>query len=248
MLVWVASYPRSGNTLTMLTLRDGFGIGSLGAVYHGAEVHWEFIRDQETVPPTLEAPSRWQPPAPLARLKGDALLDALRDQPEPYFMKTHLASRASDPAPALYIVRDGRDALVSHAHFVAGEDAPRFRGLSFNRRLSELIRRGVRVQRGWSGNVRAWRERNAPTALIRFEDLIVDPVGVVARGCKELGVPLPEPEGDLYSFAELRERYPLVFRKGKVGSWREEMPPRLQERFWRIHGAQMESLGYRRQQ
>src|SRR3954468_13687435 len=151
----------------MLTLRDAFGISSQGAVYRN-EVRWEFIRDQETVPPTREAPSPWKPPGALADLERDALLDALRQRPESYFMKTHLVSRASDPAPALYVVRDGRDALVSHAHWVKDIDSPRFEGLSFERRLAELIDPGIRAHGGWSGNVQAWQGRDAPTATIRF--------------------------------------------------------------------------------
>ena len=31
-LVWVASYPRSGNTLTLLTIRDVFGVKELGRI------------------------------------------------------------------------------------------------------------------------------------------------------------------------------------------------------------------------
>jgi hypothetical protein len=150
----------------------------------------------------------------------------------------------TDPAPALYIVRDGRDAIVSHAHYVAAEDTPRFRGLSFDRRVASLIRPGVPAYGHWSRNVKRWRGREAPMTTIRFEELIRDPIRVVTRGCEELGVPLPDPSGSVPSFDRLRERAPKLFRQGIVGSWRNEMPPRLQERFWRIHGAQMRALNY----
>src|SRR5437879_528140 len=36
---------------------------------------------------------------------------------EPLFYKTHGLPEAGDTRPAVYIVRDGRDALVSYAHF-----------------------------------------------------------------------------------------------------------------------------------
>lgn len=241
MLVWVACYPRSGNTLTMLVLRDVFGISRVAAVY-GRQVTWGFAGNLEELPPTLESAASWQPPEELANLRDDDLLDALRQHSESYFVKTHLRSKAADSAPALYLVRDGRDALVSHAHLV--QERPRFRDMNFDRRLAALIHPGIRAQGGWSGNVRAWRRRSAPTAIARFEDLIDDPVAVVTGACAELGIPLPEPAGELRSFSELHESYPSLFRRGMVGAWRDEMPPHLQERFWRVHGAEMEALGY----
>src|SRR5436190_562124 len=166
MLIWVASYPRSGNTLTMLTLED--------------------------------------------------------------------------------VVRDGRDAIVSHAHFVKERDLPDFRDLSFDRRVAVLTRPGMRAYGDWSRNVRRWRRRRAPVAIIRFEELLRDPARVVARGCETIGVHLGDADGQLHSFDYLRERLPVLFRRGVVGGWRDEMAPELQERFWRVHGDEMEALGYRR--
>ena len=240
MLVWVASYPRSGNTLTLLVLRDAFGIAHLGADFSD---DLSLGRIPERALPGNDA-IRWRPPPELEGLEGDALLDALRERPEPYFVKTHRLSRAADSAPALYLVRDGRDALVSHAHFVADNDAPRFRGQDFDRRLATLIHPGIRAHGGWSESVRAWRDRAAPTATIRFEELIADPVAVVATACAEIGVGLPEPAGGAPSFDRLRGLSPLIFRRGQVGAWREEMPAHMQERFWDLHGGQMEALGY----
>ena len=37
-----------------------------------------------------------------------------------------------------------------------------------------------------------------------------------------------------------------MHRRGKAGSWQEEMPPEIEERFWSIHGEEMDALGYSR--
>jgi hypothetical protein len=241
-LIWVASYPRSGNTLTLLVLRDVFGTNRLGSDFND-----DFSLGKI---PDHALPGRatyaWDPPRQVRGLSGDALLDSLRARPEAYFIKTHRLARASDPAPALYLVRDGRDALVSQAHLVKANDVPRFRNQSFDRRLAELIDPGIRSQGGWSRNVRAWRERSAPTAVIRFEDLIADPVAAISRECAAIGAPLGEPTAPPPSFDRLRELAPWIFRRGALGSWRDEMSPELERRFWRLHGREMRALGYPR--
>lgn len=243
MLVWVASYPRSGNTLAMLVLRDVFGVGRLGAVYGGKQIVWHFIRDPGLIPPQTGS-AEWKPPEEFAGLGSEPLLDAVRARPEPYFIKTHRIAMATDPAPALYLVRDGRDAVVSQAHFVADRDRPEFKELSFNRRLARLTHPGIRAQGPWSRHVRVWRGRAAPTALVRFERLIADPAVELARACAQIEVPLGEPAGRLRTFDDLHARHPTLFRRGTTAGWKDEMAPHLQERFWRCHGAEMEALGY----
>lgn len=241
-IVWVASYPRSGNHLFLLTLRDRFGVDALGVIVE------EDLRLGR--PPGLpERPPKmapWQLPPGFRGLLGPDLLNAVRERPEPYFIKTHRLAEAPDRAPAVYIVRDGRDALVSHAHFVEARDAPRFRGQPFRRRLADLIDPGIRAYGTWSRNVRAWRDRTGATEIVRYEDLVADPTAEVSRVCDRLGIPLTAGRGSVTPFAELQADNPIVYRRGVVGAWRDEMPPDLERRFWGIHGAEMKALGYRR--
>ena len=102
-------------------------------------------------------------------------------------------------------MRDGRDAIVSHAHFVADRGTPRFRGLDFDQRLEQLIRPGVPAYGHWSRNVRRWRRRDAPTSTIRFEQLIRDPAGAIAAALKGLDISVGDPRGDGADFGHLRE-------------------------------------------
>jgi hypothetical protein len=238
-LVWVASYPRSGNSLFRLTIRDAFGIGEVGNI-HRNDLALGYLGDK------VGTGERAYAPRPeLVGLDRHDLLGAIRERPEPFFIKTHRLRDALDPAPAAYIVRDGRDALVSHAHFV--ENGPtRFRDQPFDRRLEMLIEPGVRAYGHWSCNVERWRERVAPTTILRFEDLVRDPVAVVSGACGDLGIALPATRGLPPGFADLHSANPRMFRKGQIGAWRNEMAPRLEQRFWRVHGAEMEACGYSR--
>jgi hypothetical protein len=224
-LVWLASFPRSGNTLTMRTLADVYGIKRLCTIFQDQLLMKGWRRG-------------YRLPAELVGLPKDELLEALRARPEPFFVKSHRIEDSADPAPALYCVRDGRDVQVSLAHWIKGKKNGPYR-LPFDERLGVLV-----SSDSWSRNVRAWRTRTAPTALVRFEELVADPASTVKRACDELGVALPEPTGELTSFEELKAKNPLMHRRGKPGSWREEMSPANERSFWRLHREEMEALGY----
>src|SRR5918999_1204055 len=225
MIVWVASYPRSGNNLcSRQTLRAVFR-ATTGAVEN--------------------------PDSLVARLSLDPDADpveAMREHDETIFLKTHRIVDANAPDPAIYLVRDGRDSLVSHAHFVKSQrDRTSSSSQSFEEILAALIERRDHPYGSWSANVRAWTGRGAPTQVIRFEELAENTVGVVRKAVEALGVPLRKPSGEPPSFEELHEQEPDLYRRGKSGAWWSEFPPDLQIRFWRLHGAEMEAMGYSRE-
>jgi Sulfotransferase domain len=225
MIVWVASYPRSGNNLcSRQTLRSVFG-ATTGAV-----------ENPQMLTPRLELDPEADP------------VEAMREHDETIFLKTHRIADANAPDPAIYLVRDGRDSLVSHAHFIRSQrDRSSKSSRSFEETLAALIQRKDHPYGSWSANVRAWTHRKAPTQVIRFEELAEDSVEVVRKAVDALGVPLPEPSGEPPSFQELHEEDPELYRRGKSGVWKSEFPPDLQSLFWRLHGAEMEALGYSRE-
>jgi hypothetical protein len=227
MIVWIASFPRSGNNLFRATLHRLFGVKS-GSVFP----------EPPGADPFLDALSLHLP---------EDSIDALREQDAPVFVKTHRLADADESSPAIYLVRDGRDALVSYAHFVKARRERGFRSLNFRRALSKLIEREIHPYGSWSSNVRAWTRRDAPTAVVRFEELVESPAGIVRDAVESLGVSLPSPTGELPSFEELHERNPVVFRRGEIGSWTSELPARLEQRFWELYGAEMLVMGYSRE-
>src|SRR5262245_22109003 len=158
MLVWLASYPRSGNTMVRIVLRQAFDLNTL-AVYpekNGRRTNMRVRLD----------------------FGGHAEdLEALRQGPEPHLVKTH--DGPTDDAPALCLVRDGRDVLVSYANILSYD--PNHGG---GRSVSELLHMLILSTDqfgGWGNNVLAWRARtgSAPTVWIRYEDVLQDPVGVI---------------------------------------------------------------------
>ncbi len=229
MIVWLASYPRSGNTYVRLLLSFGFGVMSANR-YGDTRLQLD-----EVYPYRLELDPKELP--------------RMRDEAGPTFVKTHDVADASDSSPALCIVRDGRDAVVSHARFVLEWKEEGFEGMSHTQALGSVLENENRSPFGeWSANVRAWTRRSGPTAMLRFEELITteDPVAMVGSAAEELGISLTRVKKPLPAFEDLQAAAPHMFRRGRVGAWRDEMPPELEERFWRLHGAEMRALGYSR--
>lgn len=228
MIVWLASFPRSGNTFLRILLQEFYGISS-NDIYHMYD-HSKSV----DVAPGLEI-----------NLKSMSIEEMGKSETF-YFLKTH--DLPDDDYPALYLVRDGRDAYVSYTHFVLSFKRQRrllsaFRKHFFDRQLRDLLVNDPFG--GWSGNVAAWTQRTAPTAVIRFEDLIADPVDVVRRGLTEIDYRPPQTsDARVPEFDELRQKSPAFYRKGQVGGWREEMPENLQKLFWERHGSVMRQMDY----
>jgi hypothetical protein len=217
MRVWLASFPRSGNTFARFVLKELYDVPSDSAYPN-------------------EAGGR------LARFLAEPRADAPHDQTR--FIKTHEILATDDASPAVYVVRDGRDAYVSYAHFARQTDPHGHSGMSFEDVLRMLVSSPDHFG-GWSRHVDIWTRR-AHTAVLFYEDLLADPAGALGRACAELGIVLPRPSGALTTIDELRSRDPLNFRKGRAASWKEEMPPDIERLFWERHGATMTRLGYSR--
>jgi hypothetical protein len=237
MIVWLASYPRSGNTYLRLLLFHGLGLQTY------SEYNDPLIEQLDM----SEAVGHATLPGPLAEVVA---------RPQQYFVKTH--GLPIDDNPAVYLVRDGRDAVVSHAHFLS--DFMRHRGLlgraerwlgvpKFGTLLRQLIAGHRRLDRwrygGWSRNALAWTQRErGPLLVVRYEDLVAAPdvwLGKVAEmfNLRGGGQALPAPD-----FESLHARWPQFFRKGRSGAWRDEMTEEIQALFWQHHGEGMRALGY----
>lgn len=179
------------------------------------------------------------------------------------FLKTHQHyqkySQHFKPYLSIYLVRDGRDALVSEAHHRKNIVAP---GTSLSKTLKEsiLARRGSYFG-GWADNVESWI---TPAAIfLRYEDLIEEPIAVVEQLREFIALPSPNPD-KLPSFEEMKKgnedfvsdqpvlsedgatqnRHQLFFRKGIAGAWKEDMNEQQHELFWKYHGHIMDALGY----
>lgn len=230
MIVWIASYPRSGNSFFRIALHRLYGVRSAPDPLQPRPADDSALPWREVV--------QWPE-------QSHEQMSASR---ELFFIKNH-ALPPDLHSPAIYLLRDGRDALVSYAWFSlsvgrATSNKPVDRAM-FERALHDLIV-DRRSQYGvWSDHVAAWLARPR-TAVVRFENLIRDPDAAVSGSLKGLGIELPAPAepGAVPTFAKLQEIQPNHYRRGGVGCWRDEFPPHLLELFWQHHGEGMRAAGY----
>jgi len=156
--------------------------------------------------------------------------------------------------PIIYLIRDGRDAVVSVAHHRSDVMAV---GSDFDQNLAEatFAAEGSHFS-GWSNHTKTWGKQAA--IIIRFEDLIENPIAQIERLRPFLDLPAPKIEA-LPSFADLQAGSAIYgsgksigkdlsmhwFRKGKVNGWQTEMSAEQHDLFWHLHGESMQVFGYR---
>lgn len=218
-MIWLASFPRSGNT---------FFRNILYSVY---DIESQVFKPKSKHKANTNAP----------------------------VVKTHMLPWQLVPAnpkiPAIYIVRDGRDSIVSMAYQRTYITEP---GTNFTQNLLDIINiQGDHDFGGWSRNVEEWLQR--ASVVVRFEDLITHPLETMKSISPFLQLPSPK-VSELPTFESQRAGqgfYPkqkrhltkeklsqLFFRKGKIGGWKDDMSPEIHELFWSLHGATMQKLGY----
>jgi hypothetical protein len=232
MIIWIASYPRSGNQFLQLLLWRGYRF-----------FPYSLYLDEECKKRPPEILTRWQTLFDIPLLKS-VELPMMQSTSDLYCVKTH--ELPQDNFPAIYLVRDGRDALVSYARFILTFEAPH---TDFGSILRNLIVKSDFFG-GWGTHVFRWTKRQAPTVILRFEEFIQapDPFQLIQQAFNCFGYQYPggtaSPHLSLPTFQELHALLPELFRKGQIGSWQTEMSVELQELFWQKHGDAMRHMGY----
>lgn len=268
-LVWLASYPKSGNTWMRVLFAnltagrdEAANINNLSAEIMLA-TRWRFGDDMLVDTDMLD----W---AELERLRAIHCTFVANGMTSPFFCKTHDRFAGASGAPvlgsgaraALYIVRDPRDVVISLSHHagVSLDDAVAMMGDA-----SRVAGGGAQVPYllgDWQSHVSGWTQQElTPVELVRYEDLHRDPVGTLRRVIDFLGGSATEAEiaravahsrlEELQrqeaerGFGERQPRQERFFRSGRTGEWREVLTLRqvraVEERF----GPVMRRCGYR---
>jgi hypothetical protein len=226
---FLVSYPRSGNTwLRSMLVKVLAPEEGVSAAFNGAKLFGISLRN------TLR----------------------LRALPSPRIIKSHTWYRSDIPR-AVYLIRDGRDSLVSWYHFAVTKLG---RSESFAD-FFDVYSRGGYGQR-WQDNVGGWLDaadqRPDDILIVRFEEMKKETVRLLGEVTRFLGVPAGQQEleaaVEATSIDRLRvaekERFPdrqgdqSAFRGGKTGQWRDLMTPDILERFMRQAGDTMRRAGY----
>jgi hypothetical protein len=198
-IIWLASYPKSGNTWLRLFMENLFRnsmrpvpINELNVVKHGDSA---FSVYEKVAGRPLSGAS-------------DAELNALREPvqrylasgPETTFVKTHNALVRHEGLPlirlehtvgAVYLLRNPFDLAVSFAdHFRISHDEAIEAIASSSHHTKTTPSAICQFLGGWTNHYRSWfGVDNFDPLFIRYEDMIRDPVKSFGRFMRYLGLP-----------------------------------------------------------
>ena len=218
MLVWIASYPRSENSVFRRLLDKVYGVPT-NTIYGERRRSLQFSG-------------------------SDTTLKKMAESSRPFFLKTHEKTPADD-SPAIYLVRDGRDWMVSYAHFVLHEEVSEAGGTESRERfeavLKDLIEQTQANFGTWSENVLRWIDR-PKTVVVRFEELIAAAEETIKQAIALAGLQLePLPIVKVPSFEHLHSKNLPEWPSGLVAPG---IPTARLRTFWKRNESAMRRLGY----
>lgn len=270
-LIWLASYPKSGNTWLRSflhnLLRDAPEPVELNKLDEFCVGEARRIWVERRAGRPIEKLS----PPELAKLRLLAQADMTKVFRDSVFVKTHNylgpwhnvpLHNMSVTAGAIYILRNPLDVVLSARHH-------------FNMTIDDTITLMVKEKAGsplskhllpevyssWSSHVRSWTAQPNPQLLVvRYEDLLDDPqkyFGTVAsflglrpteerltRAIRNSSFKILKAQEEQKGFRERPAHAEAFFRTGKADQWREELTPAQIRRIIANHREQMTRFGY----
>jgi hypothetical protein len=271
-IIWLASYPKSGNTwlraflhnlmrnasepiepnrLNELTLGDGM-----------ARFFTPHAKGRATIDMALEE---------IAALRSKVQRDLAATSPDSVFVKTHnwLGADHGHPciemsvtAGAVYVVRNPLDVAPSLAdHFGMTIDQAIAQMADPNARTLNLKHRVPDVMNSWSAHVQSWTaQRNPRLHVMRYEDMLAKPQAAFTELTAFLGLPASADRiarairfssfdtlralETSKGFVERSSHSKAFFRKGQAGAWRQLLGPAQVQRLCADHQEQMRKFGY----
>ena len=270
-IIWLASYPKSGNTWLRAFLHNLLRDPKLG---YDINRMTDFSFSDSTIEifkPFLSKPwqewtirditdARWKSQRYICSLKLD-------DQ----FVKTHnaLIEYMDKPliypeftAGIIYIVRNPLDVAISLAHHyaVSQDEAIDILNSPTNGTMADE-RLVFEVHRSWDLHVASWTEQVIPNKLvIRYEDMLERPRPTFSKVAKFLGVKptverlvraienssfdkLKQQESQ-GGFVEKPRKAESFFRVGKANQWRGTLTKEQIDRVVEANREQMKKFGY----
>ena len=221
MIVWLASYPRSGNTFLRVILKSCFDLGS----YSQYNDQQDIAKDHNTAKAVghLNYEGSWEDFYQRAKASDDL-----------YLIKTH--HRPKDDSPAIYVAREPRAALVSFHNYMTN-----FSNLDLT--AAETIL-GASAFGSWGEHYDAWKPKSRKnTLLLQFEDLTKNPLAAAEQMGEFLD--LGKARKKMPSFEELQEINPRFFRTGSNEKNIRTLSDDEDNLVRFLYQSQMRALGYK---
>ncbi len=273
-IVWIASYPKSGNTWTraflhnLLRLLEGKdGPVDINAMneYSTTDRHvlrYAKLAGKDAKELTRDDVARLRPQVQeMIADEGDGLT----------LLKTHNCLALDKGYPtinpkatsgAIYIVRNPLDVAISFANHLGKTIDEAIEVMNTPGVETPITEKGVyEIYGSWSEHVESWtRKKHRAIYVMRYEDMLADPMKTFGNLARHLLL-FPTQEQlrkaiEYSSFRKLKEQEEkkgfrerpevskVFFRSGKSGEWREKLTPEQVEKIVSAHKEQMKRFGY----
>ena len=271
-LIWLASYPKSGNTWMRSFLHNlfrntpepvdineitDFCIGDSSAQWYKRRAGGRLLAEL-----TMEE---------LAQLRPQVHRDFTTVFPDSVFVKTHnfFGNWAGTPlhtmevtAGGIYVLRNPLDVVISVSHHFDETIDEAIKHLANDAYKTGNMETHVEeIHRSWSTHVKSWTEHPNPQLLVlRYEDLLHKPRKHFKRVVDFLGLPASPSRLERAiqnssfktlsgieqkkGFRERPEAAKAFFREGRSEQWREILTPEQIRQVICDHHEQMERFGY----
>lgn len=273
-IYWLASYPKSGNTWTRTLLTNYLGEKEVPADINALET--DSIASARHLFDEYIGLASSDLNAKQIKLYQPFIYEQMaKESHRDLYMKVHDAYTLNTknfpiiPASAtkgvIYILRNPLDVAVSYAHHshkpidisVKNLCDESFTIAQSNHDLSNQL---LQLLLSWSGHVNSWVESGLRVHLMRYEDMITDPLTTFKGMLEFMGFEINEERlrqaVDFSSFDTLKKlekekgfkekptKAASFFRKGKIGSYREELTQEQIDIIVEYHRETMIKYGY----
>jgi Family of unknown function (DUF6065)/Sulfotransferase domain len=189
-IIWIASYPKSGNTWARVFLHNLLDelSGDAGAAHDINRLNQHTVWEIPGPPfeKVLGKPLGRANHADIARARAEVQRQMANGRAGPFFVKTHLCLGNDHGYPtinldatlaAIYIVRNPLDVAISYAHHsgqsvdvtIRNMATPGLKSKPFEGKVYEVLG-------SWNQNVASWMGMTRrPVHLMRYEDMLANP-------------------------------------------------------------------------
>ncbi len=271
-IVWLASYPKSGNTWMRAFLHNLFrdpkqamNINQMTGSLSQGESSSGWYRLIDSRPP-----EEWTHDD-IARMRPRAHEMIAQSQTGSVFCKTHCALLSVRGFPtvnmqvsagAIYIIRNPLDVVISFADFQGVDIDMATKMMATENFETPVGGSNVTEALGsWSQHVASWTgSEGQMLKTVRYEDLKSSPVktfgavtkflqldvprGRLERAIKNSSFKVLKAQEDKFGFVERSPNQERFFRSGKSGAWRDTLTDDQIAAIVDTHREQMERFGY----
>ena len=271
MIIWLASYPKSGNTWLRSFLTNylnkntsNFNFNLLNQIKKFPrrelidELKINFNKFEEIV-------KNWINMQEFINLKQEFT-----------YLKTHNAMCTINNYPftnkkntigVIYLVRDPRDVVLSHSNHLNQSIEKTYKSMINKSACEKIDDKGndETILGSWSENYKSWRDYSSvKKIIIKYEDLILNPYKnffkiisylnkinnltideeMIKRSIENTSFKKLQNLEKKDGFVDSSSKNGIFFRKGKIGNWKNELDIKISSQIEQVFKEEMKELGY----